>query len=205
MESAGSSAGMWRTAGAALLLLSIPPSCRSACDRGFERTADGSCARRPEPAPDETTPPDETGLYPYDGPIVLHTVSVSCGSHIWANGETKGLGSDAAVLLVHTAGAFVSDEEHTLRPTWVGDYEYWQKLQAMIEMDSASSSDGRSAYNCDHVWNHELTHAMVVWDSDGSFADCIAWGHDAPGLLADAYILENAARVDAEVLAACND
>lgn len=203
MEGLSSSASVWRTASAALLLLSVLMSCRSACDPGFERAANGSCAPRPDPATDEPTPLVETGLYPYDGPIVLHAVSVGCGSHIWADGQTKGLVSDAAVLLVHTAGAFVSDEEHTMRPWLAGDHGYWQKHRAKIEMDSVSISDGRSSYNCDHVWNNEITQAMAVWDLDGSFADCVAWGHDRHGLTAGAYLLENAARVDAEVLAAC--
>lgn len=185
-------------------------SCRNPCDDGFGRAADGNCYPLAQPYDETTPPPDRdtdttsdssywpwggTGLYFYDGPALLEYVEATCsGSTFVLTGDVRGWVADALVSVVHTGGAPVTDEEHSLPSVDFGPYGYWDLIQRELATENPLwSPDTSTQYACTaDVSGGRLTYALSIWDADMNFADCATWGHDPAGLIAGSYTLSNA-------------
>ncbi len=122
----------------------------------------------------------------YTGPVVLEVASVTCPTvdEVALEVVTAGWTSDGTVYMVETGAPTPWDEEHDVRSVEFDPCGSFDVLAGALKPGDTS------AFTCEQHAGNTLSYAARVYDIDGNFADCVAWGHD-PQAIVDGSILED--------------
>ncbi|MCB9684619.1 MAG: hypothetical protein H6738_04525 [Alphaproteobacteria bacterium] len=166
------------------------------CSDGFERAADGNCYPvgdddddhvrrdsgrtwgRDSGDPCTTTDP---------GPTLVEAASVVCtGTQLTVDAESQAWISLAVVHLRDNANSPYWSENHELTSYAFDPCGRWDRFD--VDLDTGASvatwqPDVSTVFTCSHVDDDQMSYAIGIWDFDGNFADCIAWGFDPQEIL----------------------
>ena len=158
---------------------------------------------------DDTGP--DTG--PYDGPVLVELAEVTCtdtrSAYFYA--ETAGWTS---------SGLWFSQETANNEPQWADEhdlesFEYdkngaWDHLEQTVSTNADFASwavNASTVFSCEPSEHFDgsavMTYAIRVYDIDGAFADCLAFGHDVSGMQDGTYDRVNEPTAPAAELDQC--
>lgn len=162
------------------LLLLLALGCSS-------EPADGDTA-----AGEGTDPAANACETPYEGPTVVGEVVVTCeGDAVTFRVETEGASASAIVYTFDTIWHPHWDEEHDLVPVEEDACGAYTVLERSLEIVPALDSNIRnetSGFTCANQYDYgALTYVVTVFDADGAFAGCVAFGSDPAGVLSGAW------------------
>lgn len=121
----------------------------------------------------------------YSGPVSLARADVTCGGDVLALlGETVGWANGGFLFIQETADDPEEQraEEHAVLDTTFDMCGGWCTLEQSLDAGVAEPVvDESTAFACDDDGGR--TYAVGVHDIEGTFVDCVAWGHDPQGLV----------------------
>lgn len=144
------------------------------------------------------TPPTDTTTHSatecptfYDGPVLVQTASVQCDAsdNVTIDIMTDGWTSDGWVYQADNANTPYWSDNHQL-----ASYEFdacgaYDKLDVTLTTGAAVADwtpNVSTVFTCaSHYESPVMSFAAGVWDFDGAFADCLAWGADPQGIIDD--------------------
>lgn len=133
-----------------------------------------------------TTPTDtETGSCSttYSGPVTVEAASVACaGTDVTIDIETAGWTSAGRVHQRDNRNNNYWSDNHDLASYAFDPCGAYDMLDVTLATGAAVAdwADGVSTvFTCaGHYEVDVMSYAAGVWDFDGAFADCLAWGYD---------------------------
>jgi len=147
----------------------------------------------------DTDDSGDTGTAFYDGPPEFQddtwdaqcdgtnaNVIVSAATDGWVYGP-GGAGTEAVLNMYETRFTKDYDEEHAFHEDAHDANGAWTDLvNTLPEGVAAYASGVDTHFKCvDHVNDNAVTYVARVYDIDGNISDCVAWGHDPVGVIAD--------------------
>ncbi|MCB9684618.1 MAG: hypothetical protein H6738_04530 [Alphaproteobacteria bacterium] len=168
------------------------------CQDGFERAADGNCYPIGDDDDDDDDytigwlhtgrrwtdhTGDSTGCPTfYDGPALVQLASVTCQTQtLRVRGESQGWISDARVHLRDNANAIYWSENHRLTSYEFDVCGLWDHFDVELAAGASISTwqeDVSTVFTCAIIDDNVMSYAIGIWDFDGVYADCLAWGVD---------------------------
>jgi hypothetical protein len=154
---------------------------------GDTNTADTSL---PEPDPSVGTCTET-----YDGPVIVERATVTCDAQERVTYEvvTAGWTRSGRMNAMETANLSPWDDEHDLVSVAYDPCGSFDELQRTLTTGASVATaveDQSTVFTCDGHFddtNGVMTYAARVYDIDGNFADCLAWGHDPVDYAAGLY------------------
>jgi hypothetical protein len=134
----------------------------------------------------------DSGLGPcsYAGPVLISSVDVGCDESGAAAFlvETDGISGDG-LLFAEATGGDAPDwsETHTVVSFERDDCGAWDHLGRTLVTgvtEDAWAEDQSTAFTCDgDLDGNGMSYAAMVYDADGTPADCVAWGEDPAAVI----------------------
>ncbi len=148
-------------------------------DKGSEDTATGD------------TETDLTTGCPtvYSGPVLIQSATVTCDASdvVTYDVVTDGWTLEGIINAMETANATPWNDEHDLSSYEYDDCGFEDNLNSVLGTGAATAtneSNANTVFTCDNHFadaNGVMTYSARVYDLDGAFADCLAWGNDPEG------------------------
>ena len=137
----------------------------------------------------------------YTGPTLVQLTQVSCldNSTVRFYVETDGWTGD---------GLWFSQETGNAEPQWADEHDilsfefddcgFWDHLEQELTTGAGVSDwsvNQSTVFSCEPNVHFDgsgvMSYAARVYDIDGNFADCLAWGHDPQGMIDGDYSRAN--------------
>jgi len=136
---------------------------------------------------------DQGGMFA--GPTTVQYASVACdaNNNVRFYVETEGLTSDGVAFAQETANDPTGQwsDSITLESYEWDECGYWDHLEHELATGSdlaGYQQNVNTVFTCAAHFdpgNAVMTYAVGVYDLDGNLADCLAWGDDVAGMIAN--------------------